>query len=864
MSDVLARLGAALGRSYRLDRELGAGGMATVYLAHDIKHDRDVAIKVLHPDLGAALGGERFLSEIRTTARLQHPHILPLLDSGEADGLLYYVMPLVTGETLRARLDRETQLPIADAVRIAREVASALDYAHRQNVIHRDIKPENILLHDGSALVADFGIALAVQTAGGQRMTQTGLSLGTPQYMSPEQAMGERVIDARSDIYALGAVTYEMLTGDAPFSGNSVQAIVAKVLTERPTALTTVRDTVPPHIERAVLTALAKLPADRPATAAAFAALIESGGDIGNTTAYAGARPAAHAKPRRLRVALTAAAFTAVAALAAWGWLRPVPSEAFQVVPMLPQIVNSVLAMSPDGSMYASRDVDSTGADVVLLHSLTGAPPRRVHAAAALSIAFSPNGRQLAYIDVATQGLMVRELASGVVRTLAPGVSARGLTWMSNDTLVASSAGGVLTQYPLTGAPSRVLIQGRGDSLRFGGIATTSDGVLIAVASHYGGGALLVAIREGGRQIDSLYPLTNIRTRLALVGDALLFIDEGRLWGLPLARNRRTVTGARREVLGADGSNEITAFAASQSGSLIALRSAGASERELLLVGRDGRTAIAVPQRLAYVRPRYAQSGNQIASIRGPAFGGPLWVTDLTRGTGQWVGSDSARLAQQWTPDGRRLLIATGRGGGSRVISVAAEGGGAPVTLLERPTLIYELEITPDGRTLVWREDAPGTGRDILMASLDRPADAIPLRVSPLDERGIALSRDGKWLAYTSNESGSNEVYLCRLEKNGARWAVTQGGAAEPRWGASGELFYRHADSVFVARVTGTDVPAIGKPMLVVVVPSITGLYEPLWDVRRDGKQFVMVRQSNAGRREQLLVLNWQQRWRAK
>ncbi len=172
--------------------------MATVYLAHDLKHDRDVAIKVLHPDLGAALDSERFLSEIRTTARLQHPHILPLLDSGEADGLLYYVMPLVTGETLRTRLERERQLPIADAIRIAREVASALDYAHRQNVIHRDIKPENILLHDGQAIVADFGIALAVQSAGGARMTQTGLSLGTPQYMSPEQAIGEKTIDARS------------------------------------------------------------------------------------------------------------------------------------------------------------------------------------------------------------------------------------------------------------------------------------------------------------------------------------------------------------------------------------------------------------------------------------------------------------------------------------------------------------------------------------------------------------------------------------------------------------------------------------------------------------------------------------------
>src|SRR5688572_2145136 len=271
MSDVTTRLSTALADRYRVERELGAGGMATVYLAHDIKHDRAVAIKVLHPDLGAALGAERFLTEIKTTAKLQHPHILPLLDSGDAAGLLYYVMPVMTGETLRGRLIRERQLPIPEAVRIAREVASALDYAHRQGVIHRDIKPENVLLHDGQALVADFGIALAVQQAGGARMTQTGLSLGTPSYMSPEQAMGERTIDARSDIYALGALTYEMLAGDPPFTGSTVQAIVARVLSEKPTPLRTLRETVPPAVEHAVLTALAKLPADRFENAKQFA-----------------------------------------------------------------------------------------------------------------------------------------------------------------------------------------------------------------------------------------------------------------------------------------------------------------------------------------------------------------------------------------------------------------------------------------------------------------------------------------------------------------------------------------------------------------------------------------------------------------
>src|SRR6185503_17043925 len=253
----LDTLGAALADRYKIERELGHGGMATVYLAYDLRHDRKVAIKVLRPELAALIGADRFLAEIRTTANLQHPHILPLHDSGEAGSALFYVMPYVQGETLRDRLNREKQLPIPDAVRIATEVASALDYAHRHGVIHRDIKPENILLHDGTALVADFGIALAASKASGSRMTETGMSLGTPHYMSPEQAMGEREINARSDVYALGAVAYETLTGDPPFTGSTAQAIVARVLTESPRSLTAQRHTIPMVVESAVLSAAA-------------------------------------------------------------------------------------------------------------------------------------------------------------------------------------------------------------------------------------------------------------------------------------------------------------------------------------------------------------------------------------------------------------------------------------------------------------------------------------------------------------------------------------------------------------------------------------------------------------------------------
>ena len=270
MTDLRDQLQTSLGAAYTVGRELGRGGMATVYFATDVRHDRPVALKVLHPDLGVSLGAERFQREIKLAARLQHPHILTVHDSGEASGLLWFTMPFIEGESLRDRLRREGQLPVADAVRIAREAADALEYAHQHGVVHRDIKPENILLTSGHALVADFGIARALR-GGDSQLTGTGLAIGTPTYMSPEQATGERELDARTDVYALGCVLYELLAGEPPFTGPSAQVILVRTLTETARPLYTFRAAVPTALDAVIAKAMAKSPADRFPTIGQFA-----------------------------------------------------------------------------------------------------------------------------------------------------------------------------------------------------------------------------------------------------------------------------------------------------------------------------------------------------------------------------------------------------------------------------------------------------------------------------------------------------------------------------------------------------------------------------------------------------------------
>ena len=394
MPDPLARLTAALADRYTVERELGRGGMATVYLARDVKHDRPVAIKVMRPEIAATLGGERFLREIALAAPLQHPHILTLIDSGDAGGVLYYVMPWVDGETLASRLGRERQLPLDEALRLATEIAEALEYAHRHGVVHRDIKPDNILLAGGHAIVLDFGVARAIGTGDVSRLTNTGIAVGTPAYMSPEQAVGEREMDGRTDIYALGCVLYEMLVGEPPYTGPTPEVVMARRLVEPVPRISVARGTVGPGLEAVIEKALARTPADRWATAAEFATAL--------------AAPAIPRGPRNLTR---------------------------QTV----MVLAGVVAVLGAGAAWLLSDRSATHAGPVTLRRFT-ISGNAVHPS------LSPDGRRVAYVT-AGKSLVVQDLGSAEPTVLVPPArfllqprwtrdGSAILFWMYRDSLV--------------------------------------------------------------------------------------------------------------------------------------------------------------------------------------------------------------------------------------------------------------------------------------------------------------------------------------------------------------------------------------------------------------------------------------------
>jgi serine/threonine-protein kinase len=408
MSETLARLLSALADRYRVERELGAGGMATVYLAEDLKHRRRVAVKVLKPELAASIGAERFLREIETTANLRHPHILPLYDSGDADGFLFYVMPLVEGETLRARLTRERQLPIDDALRIAREVADALSYAHARGVIHRDIKPENILLESGHAVVADFGIARAVRAAGGDSLTLTGMSIGTPMYMSPEQATGDPDLDGRSDLYSLACVLFEMLAGQPPFTGPTAEAITRQHLVADPPPVTNLRPAVPAAVMSTLQRALAKNPADRFNPVAQFAEAIQPSA-IATAVAPAPARATSGSLRRRTAIAVTLGVL-ALVVIAGAVWRRSIVSAPAATGAGSANFIAVLPFVNTGGD--AKDEYFSDGMTDELTHALSKLPELRL---AGRSSSFAFKGKSVPAPEIG-KALGVGAIIEGAVR----------------------------------------------------------------------------------------------------------------------------------------------------------------------------------------------------------------------------------------------------------------------------------------------------------------------------------------------------------------------------------------------------------------------------------------------------------------
>ena len=636
----LPRLHAALADRYRIERELGAGGMATVYLAQDLKHARQVAVKVLRPELAAVIGAERFLAEIRTTAALQHPHILPLFDSGATDGFLFYVMPFVSGETVRDRLNREKQLPIPDAIRIATQVASALDYAHRQGVIHRDIKPENILLHDGSALVADFGIALAASKAGGSRMTETGMSLGTPHYMSPEQAMGEREITARSDVYALGCVLYEMLLGEPPFTGPTAQAIVAKVMTEAPAGLVARRDRVPPAVEDAVLTALEKLPADRFATAAEFAQAI-SGEGAGSTQRMTRRGPA----PRsRTATALPWAIAALAAGIALWGWFRPraAPPPVARVSLAMDRVGRPVnyagsIALSADGMILAYNGVGERGLYQLFIRRLDQETPTPVpNTEMAAFPFFSPDGTMLAF---AVRGKLWKTAVAGGGQPveICPVEEFGGGAWHPNGRLVLAMRGS-LYLVPATGGKPELLASPDSPS---------AVGYLASPGWTPDGNAVLATARSSTR--ESLITLVTIAdrrvTQLTVAGRQgfvvrdrwLVYVDAtGGMFRVGFDPRTFKVSSPPERIAEGVATTFLSAMATVAPNGAVAYMGGGFGSRELVLVDRAGRVQTVPVAPASWRHPRFSPDGRRVAvGIETLGSRGDIWVWDLAARTGR-------------------------------------------------------------------------------------------------------------------------------------------------------------------------------------------------------------------------------------
>ena len=842
LPEITSRLSTALADRYLIERRLGEGGMATVYLAEDLKHKRRVAVKVLKPELAAVLGAERFVQEITTTASLQHPNILPLFDSGEADGFLFYVMPYIEGETLRDKLDRETQLGIDEAVKIATEVAEALDSAHRQGVIHRDIKPENILLQNGRPMVADFGIALAVSAAAGGRMTETGLSLGTPHYMSPEQATAEKDITNRSDIYSLGSVLYEMLTGSPPHVGSSAQQIIMKIVTEEAQPVTDLRKSVPPHVAAATAKSLEKLAADRFAGATEFAqALADSGFRHGEVSSLA----AASAVRQWNGLALAFASATVLLALA-FGWTivalpraEPVQVALFDVTPGAGKALEDggvSFTLSTDGTHFVYVGEAPDGGRQLWLRSLDHLEPVPIPGTAgASSPALSPGGELVAF-EVG-QMIQTVPLPAGPVLTVSEGSDP---AWGSEGSLYFVKDQ-MIYRLPARGGPPEAWTRSVGADLITPSALPDERGLLLTIRRNVATQSRIAVVGPEGGDLREI--LEGTMARYAESGHLVYTTAGGILLAAPfdLQNLQPGPSTPLVQDVRVSGSSH-TQFALSRTGSLLYQTAGERRDEDLVWVDRSG---MAEPVDSGWVGsfsfPALSPDGTRLA------FGsqGDVWIKRLgATPPARLTLDEGENFRPAWTPDGDSVLLDDD----TQLWTRRADGGGQAVLTTTNERGITAPLWSPDGQWLVYRTNVNLAGRSDILAI--RPGqDSMPreLVATEFREMSPAISPDGRWLAYSSDETGRSEVYVVPFPNPevGGMWRVSQAGGDVPRWSRSGrELFYHGGRGSMVAVEVETGATfSLGTRRVLFTNPDyeLGGLHPP-YDVAPGDNRFLMIR----------------------
>ena len=770
-------------------------------------------------------------------------------------------MPYVRGETLRSRLERERQLPMADALLIAREVADALQAAHTLGIIHRDIKPENILLQDGHALVADFGIALAVQQAGGQRMTQTGLSLGTPQYMSPEQAMGEKVIDARSDIYALGAVTYEMLAGDPPFTGSSVQAIVAKVLSEKPTSLQLLRDTVPARVDRAVTRALAKLAADRQATVKEFAAQLSDDG-----TEHAPALKAAETRGgSRLRQVAMGALLLLAGGAITWGLMRMRPTGSVgssesssggsvQFVLEMPpgeQLsfrIGRLLAISGDGSTMVYPTVQG--------NTSLGLQRRRVGEIGAVSIAgtadasvsaVSPDGKWVAFVR---DSAIYKVSSDGGTPTLLAEISTSttALEWTADGEILYApdSGSSLLAVSERGGVPRPLMDQLKGAGVRSPIAVPGTDVVLFSQADSAAGRQRLYALSRISRQVspievDGVAPLGVLDGRLLYVS------SKGDIMAAPFDLSARKVTDTPTRLMSGvfvfPGRIGIAYAALSHNGHLV--YHDAVAQAQLVRADPQGRITLVRPDTQAFAFPRYSPDEQRIAvgiADRETRRSG-IWVIDQASGIFSVVADGSGEAERdrpEWSPDGKRLLYRRLNSLGNQAAMRAIDRSDLESVVSVGTGGFNEILMLPGGRTLLARVNDAVDGVGSTRMYWWTPGDTTKTLLATPNASNLTGPRpspDGRWVAYSDETRGVRHVSIVPFPGPGPAVRVDQNGGGPPVWRRDGRgLLFAEGQGITEVTLAFTPNPVVtGTRRVIDGAFDLNQAVHASFDVGRDG-----------------------------